>query len=305
MSMILSRLLLVLVFSVMAMPAFAQGAGSGSEADIVLAREEYIYERPTYQKFSQLYWALNKLDIKDDSDIDDFMKINECSIFQQHNADQFEWRAIRESTRQYIKDNVKFFPTRFEIVQPLYLSEYDFERGQYLIWEPYQIKGSKLFEVRGAIGAEDECIGDPRKKGGIKRVYPDTVVAELSRPLTITGLEMSPDQAEILSDMKAMLAGSDGAGASGQALYQTREIYLVMRVKFFSWAGDEIGKDQISRARVLGALEGLEIYADRLREYPLYSEEFRQRSSNDMARKALLEHIEKRRQRMEGNGDGN
>src|SRR5262245_27980767 len=60
------------------------------------------YEEPTVQKFSQLYWAISKLDPTNDTDIDNFLMINECDIYREYAHNEFEWKEIREAGRQFV-----------------------------------------------------------------------------------------------------------------------------------------------------------------------------------------------------------
>ena len=86
-----SKFLTPLIFALTLLPilAYAQDAAAPS------ANADYIYEQPTYAKLAQLYWALSKLDPKKDTDIDNFLLINECDIYKQYRSNEFEWKDIR------------------------------------------------------------------------------------------------------------------------------------------------------------------------------------------------------------------
>jgi hypothetical protein len=63
-------------------------------------------------------------------------------------------------------------------------------------------------------------------------------------------------------------------------LYESRDAYIVMKIKIFSSQGDRRGSDKNTFAAVLGVLEGIEIYSDIDRRTLLYSESYRKRHSS-------------------------
>jgi hypothetical protein len=264
------------------------------EAKPLDARDKYIYEKPSYAKFSQLYWALDKFDAQDNRVIDNFMRINECEIYTNYINNEFEWNSIRDSGRQYILSNVEEFSTRFEIEQPLRLSEYDFTQQTFEIWDPYKVDGIKLFEILSPEFDQGVC--------GLRREYevpqyPKGIILELPRPVSLLSIKMSPKVARSFVKMK----GSTGARAKDkEEIYKARDAYLVMKIKFFSLKGDQPdSEDGRMRTKALAALESLEVYADRKRKVLLYSEVFRQRTGRTTAQDTMRARFEKRKAKRE------
>jgi hypothetical protein len=222
------------------------------------------------------------------------MRINECEIYTNYINDQFEWQDIRESGRKYILSNVNEFSTRFEIEQPLRLSEYDFTQKTFEVWDPYKVDGIKLFEILSPEFDEDVC--------GVRREhviegYPKGIILELPRPVSLTHIKMSPELARAFVKMK----GGTGSGVKDkELLYKARDAYLVMKIKFFSLKGDEPDRnDGRMRTRALAALESLEVYADRKRKFLLYSEVFRKREGRTTAEDNMRARFEKRKAKRE------
>ena len=122
----------------------------GSISQSALAEDDYIYEELTMDKLSQLYWAMSAemLDIDDDSDIDHFLRINECDIYRDYSHNEFEWKGVREAGRDFIRKNIDEFPVRFVIMQPILLSDYEFEKEGFNVQEDYKIDNVKRFVVR-------------------------------------------------------------------------------------------------------------------------------------------------------------
>lgn len=262
-------------------------------------RTQYIYEKPNFEKFAQLYWKLGKFDINEDSKIDNFIRITECDIFKTYSHDEFEWKGIREASRQYIKTNSKAFSTRFEIEQGLRFSEYDFEQQHFEIWKPYKIDLVKLFEVLSPDYYGYIC-GDDGKQD--IEGYPKGLYLEIDKFLTLNHIKMTPQEAKEYLDLKKpQLPDPKLIRSNRSYLYDSRDAYLVMKVKVLSFKEDIMSRETIARPRtkVLAALEGFEVYADRKRKHLLYSEEFRQRQDQSRAEDNLRKRFEERKRKRE------
>ncbi|MCB1651872.1 MAG: DUF4852 domain-containing protein [Alphaproteobacteria bacterium] len=219
------------------------------------------------------------------------MQINECEIFQKNRANEFEWREIREAARAYIEKNIQNFPIRFEIVQPLRLSEYDFEQQAYKIWEPYQVDSVRMFEVLSAAYGHGWCGSSYEIKG-----YPKGLVFEFTRPLSITHIKMTPEEAKQFSETKMRGLPS---GASTKAVYNSRDAYLVMNIKAYGYKGILKEMQVDPKAKILAALESYSIYADKDRQNLMFSETLRRKeggkSAEEMLKNRVLENREKER----------
>ena len=253
------------------LPAFAQEESAGESADETV---DYFYELPTMKKLSQLYWALSMNDIENNKHIDNYLMINECDIHKDYFGNELEWQYIRNSAKAFIKANKESFPQRFEFIQPIKLGEYDTEHNRFDILQKFRVEGVRRFEVLSTDHRMEICDQPAQDVEG----YPRSLVIELSRPFTLTHLNVTPEIAE--GFIKEKLKAYEGLHASAQNeenLYDTRIAYIVMKVKIF--AGKEMGmtKDGINVATVYGVLEGFDIYATQEKEMPIFSKSFRKR----------------------------
>ena len=264
-----SKFLTPLIFALTLLPilAYAQDAAAPS------ANADYIYEQPTYAKLAQLYWALSKLDPKKDTDIDNFLLINECDIYKQYRSNEFEWKDIRAKTSDFLQKSAANFPTRFELTRPIKLGEYDTDQKKFEIAPNYKLNNARSFSII-ADGYGDVCGYDPR---GMLNVpdYPKGVIVELSKPIILTSIAVDPDVAKnyVAQKMKAF----EGLGANVQTqknISDFRDAYLVMRLKFFAYKGEEKTPDGINNADLAANLEGLEIYADPEKRQLLYTQDY-------------------------------
>lgn len=273
--------------------AFATPAISQESED---TKSDYIYEQPTLAKLSQMYWRLNKFTPDQDWAIDNFMMINECQIYKDYYHNEFEWRKIRETGKDYLLKNINKFPLRFELIQPLSLGEYNFEKKGFHVFNDHIIREARIFQVFSGDMNKTICGNDRTIQG-----YPRALRVELSRPLTFDFVPMEEKAAEklVLKKSKAFKQLSE-VKQTKERLYQFRDAVMVMQVKLYAYKPEDI-KTQHAYfvSNVLGVLEGIEVYSDRNREDLIYEESFRQKQTSSdyeqRMRDKFKERMEKKR----------
>lgn len=253
--------------------------------EIKAGEARYIYEKPTRQKFSRLYWALGMLDLKDDKNIDNFLQINECDIYKDYYYNEFEWRKVRESGRQFLAENSSKFPLRFEIAQMILLGEYDLQNETFEVLKDYKIKDTARIEVFPQDYADVVCQDDG--SGRLQQIdgYPIGIVAEFNRPLSLINVPVPKDVAQAFIEDKLKTFKKLRADRQNQDnLYSLRDAYLFMHVKFFAYKDQFMNNDSYKMAEILTVLEGYEIYADKNKKVLLWSQDFRKRKSKSTRR---------------------
>ncbi len=247
-------------------------------------KKKFLYEEITVKSLSHLFWALSKLDIKNQVHIDNFMLINECDIYKDYYSHDFEWREIRKSGAAFIEDNKDLFPLRFEFMQPLKVTDYDFEKEGFDVAEKYKIYSTRRFEVFATNLTESIC----GKQGNIAG-YPRGLVVEFSRPFNLTFLPVNRELADIyISNKLKYFQELPAHQQNEQFMHEGRDIYLVMKVKFFASRGEARTREGVGLGNVLAVLEGYEIYGDIERKMLLYSESFRSRKRKSKMEQDLI-----------------
>lgn len=253
---------------------YDEGAGAELLNRSLIKRGEvlYLYEQPTVKALSHMYWSLGLYNVSDDDAIDEFMKINECDMFQKFSGDEFEWSGIREAARNFIKNNKSEFPTRFEFMIPLKLYEYNERFGAMDVQDEYKIKSFRRFELFASDAYRTPCLRKEKLVNG----YPRGIILELSRPLTIIRVPMSKQVANNYTRKinKAYKEKYRIDDRSKEKRYAMRGAYIVLKVKIFAH-GDLLGRSsntRLSMVGMMGILEGYEIYADRKKEILFYSQ---------------------------------
>ena len=254
---------------------------------------EHFYEDVTQQKLSQLYWRLGKFDIDDDMAVDNYLRINECDIYQEYKYNQFEWNGIRKKARVYLRNNIDSFPERFKYEQPLLLREYDPETQQFEIHPKYRIDGARKFELYSLDFYESPCGQVSTHRIYDVEGYPNALLLELNQPLTLTEIPVDHRIAKkyIEERMKTFLELPENR-RSREAVYSFREAFIVIKIRVFSYKGTETITNGRTRATVYAMLEGYEIYADPEHEQLLYYQNYMRKAEQTPVEVRLKEQFE-------------
>lgn len=246
--------------------------GYAQDEDRLVSDFEHFYDDITIQKLSKLYWKIKALDFNNDTHIDNFLFINECDIYNDYYYNELEWGHIRNQGKDFIVDNLEEFPVRYKFVQPLKLEEYDQDNEIFNVLPFYQIDGLRKFEIISNDFGDRIC--SQRRIDDIDG-YPRVLLVEFTQPLTIKGISMRPAIAKRYIDKKMEIFDSlEDNRKSKDKVYELRNAYIVMKMKVFSYKGEDQIDNGLKRAAVYGMLEGYEIYGDRDLTDLLYFENF-------------------------------
>ncbi|MGH1398308.1 MAG: DUF4852 domain-containing protein [Alphaproteobacteria bacterium] len=249
--------------------------------------QEKEYSKPLFSNLSKLYWSLDKFRISDSEAVDNYMRINECDIFRDYYFNEFEWRGIREKTRAFLENNKSTFNKRFEFAQPLSLGEYDFNKGGFHVIEDQKINATKRFQLYADDYGAEYC-----KINEVLRDYPNMLVVELNRPLSVDFIPVEEDRARTLvADKIKQFKEAKTKFQNRALLYQFRDAIYVMNLRFISMAGrdERISQDGMA-AQLRAVLEGIEVYTDSSRDELLYSLDFRRQQQSS----PIVEEMRKR-----------
>ncbi|MCB1782616.1 MAG: DUF4852 domain-containing protein [Alphaproteobacteria bacterium] len=238
------------------------------------SQRKYIYERPTMASLSHLYWTLGLLDLENKEYIDDFLRINECRIYQNYYSREFEWNEIRDATVKFIKENKDDFPVRFELVIPIRLKDYDTKRHAFQVLNEDQILVARRFEV-GAPDARRTFCGNRKAIEG----YPGKIIVEFSRPVSISYIPAPVNIAEQYIQRIDKIAKSNSNITTKNNLYNIRTAFIILQFKIFSHRGI-IRQGDFYALQTSAVLEGIEIYGDERRTELFYTQSYLRKDSD-------------------------
>ncbi|MDB2682709.1 DUF4852 domain-containing protein [Alphaproteobacteria bacterium] len=239
-----------------------------------------VYNEANLENFSQLYWGLGRLDLKNDKHIDNFLLLNECDIYKDYIYNEFEWLRIREYAREHVKERIanRDFPVRFEFVQELQLNNYDFDKQGFMVSPSFAIDGIRRFEIFATDIKQKICgySSDNEIPG-----YPKGVLLELNRPVQFDVLPMDTETADkYLAEKTIEFKRLPLEKRKQSNLFNFRNIFLVVNVQFFANGGDHFSeKEGTHFAKALAILESIEIYDDVDRTKLLYKQNYKRSSS--------------------------
>lgn len=241
------------------------------------ARREYL--PPTMQNLSKLYWALGLFNVENDNvAIDNYIMINECQIYRDYFIDDFEWKNVREVTRDHLRKKASSFPRRFEFIQPIELGRYTEETQTFEVLTEHVTKGSRTFF--GDINPRNQKVCD--KRGNVQ-AYPRNVIVSLSRPVHYPQIPVNIDIARDYIARTKIGNEEDFRNLPEHMMFLRHQAYqrlafVVIKVrmlKFIEMRPTPSGVFPV----IFSALEGVEIYEDPHKKRLLYSSLSRTKSS--------------------------
>ncbi len=232
------------------------------------AREELDdmhYLEPTFENVSRLYWAMGVFDPEENFDaINKYLLVNECEVFENYYHNDFEWSKIKEVTTEYLKENRRTFPRRFQFIRPIHFGRYDLEAEAFAVLDRDLRAGARRYDINAE--RENYLCGH---KGSIDG-YPDSVRMILNRPFQLLYVPVLKDAAyNYLARANRQQTEKYGA-KSNFALGRldrdlrghSRVAFLRIRVRFVKYLGIVRTNLGYQSVEMFAVLEGFDVYED-------------------------------------------
>jgi hypothetical protein len=223
-----------------------------------------VYQKTTLTNFSKMYWGLGMLDLKDDDAIEQFLEINDCGIYDKYVHNDFEWAKIKQATRKMLSKTMALFPTRYEIMVPIDIGQYDQEKAEFLVAPDSAMINVKRMDIAPNMGVQICGSMDEIKN------YPRNLILTLIRPFTFKVIPASAELAELYINSTQEIY--NGMSAKNAVEAYKREGFLRLKVRIIQYV-ETIDIHDRWRAVVIGTIEGYEVYADRDRLKLLYEKD--------------------------------
>lgn len=240
---------------------FASGVSAQEKLTLDELRQQY--KKTSYPTLLDLYWKNSRLNTGDVNHIDYYLKVKECDLTKKHYANDFEWKKIREATVDHLKKYRKGLSNKIYFVQPLELSEYDFERGGFKINQDYQYREVKRMRISdNQPGMVEECLKAFPSPIDISEIAPLNAIASLTKPFTFEFLPLKEDVAKLyLEYLKEQ-----------NFLGNNRPAYIFIYMDVLNYLKDTVnyGVDGFKTSEFKTKIALIEVYTDLERKYPLY-----------------------------------
>lgn len=221
------------------------------------------YEAVTVQTLSQSLFKIGVLRASDPLAVDEYIRIHHCGLYEQYGPDDVAWTRIREAQARELGLSAASFNEYVEIEGSITLGNYDFATSRYEITPETALNNVGTVSVAEyENGSYEPCVGDQYKLF-VPRAHPLRLSTRLSKPLTLTELQVTRAAAEEM--IKIIGARMDTR--------VRRTALLVMRVHL-------IGPDPLSGATdtssltVTGDLDEVLVYDGPDRKLLLFSKKF-------------------------------
>lgn len=223
------------------------------------------YIPTTFKNLSRLYWGIGKFAPDDIDAVNRYLLINECELYQQYYYNDFEWPKILESTRDFLKKNSNKFPTRYEIMVPIFLGRYDMEKEEFELLDQSKVIGTRKIDVivNGMARVCDVTTDIPG--------YPRDIIVILSHPLFLSKIHVGRELAQLYLEETSRTFAT--LASQLRMLEYERVAYLRLKVRLMQYKDTMTVNSRDVRAVIFGQLEGLEVYADADKEKLLYRED--------------------------------
>lgn len=230
-------------------------------------RKDERYAETTYENLSKMYWAIYALELSDDEAIDNYLRINECDLWEKYYHNDFQWEEIREATRRLIAKERHTFPRRFEILLPLSLGRYDIEREVFEIEDVTKFKHMKKINI--ALAASDNLVCHSAK---FVTGYPGAAILILDRPFHFVEIPVKPELARLY--IKEAEEKYENMAADLKMRIYERQAFLRVLVSFNSYVNSVFGSGNVRQAVIHAKVDAIEVYADSKNTKPLYIKDF-------------------------------
>lgn len=225
--------------------------------EVTVIEDDFVgeYLQPTFENLSKLYWHKNAIDINDDQAIDNFLRINECSIYQKYYADDFEWLRVRKAARQMLLENKDSFSNKYKIILPIDLGRYDMEKKGFPLINNTSFLDLRRIEIGGNSSMSDICGDD----GNIEN-YPRNVILVLNKPFQYDFVNLD----EHIAQAYIIKQRYEPAKRPNSLVNRkfNRLAFARIRITFDKYQGDTKGIDGDPLAIMFGRLDGIDIFED-------------------------------------------
>jgi hypothetical protein len=251
----------ICLLSILSALVFFSVHGQGAHA-YDMTNLDNKYKDLTRENLAKLYWHMNTMDINNDTDIDNFVMINKCDLYQKYYHNDFVWHDIRNKARISIAKNKDSFSPYLRIIRQIYLGRYNPQMESYELQSPIETSN---FEIRADDYRDWEC--KEQITGEEVWRYPHQAILELSTPVK---METVPVPSIVAFQYNTLFADGDQRKAA-----QYRPAYLVQDIKIYDANPFENEFNRRNAGTMSAVLESIHIYGDSDLTMLLYTQNIR------------------------------
>ena len=209
------------------------------------------YSKPNIYSLSQTYikMVLNTLPAEEVSkNINDYAQLMFCELYNKEYNNDFKWNRITRQLVEKIRQEKSIFPKYYEFIGPVQLGRYDFDHEYFPLTAETAINKASVMQIYETEPQFVQCL-----RHRLNRMFPLDYYIQLSSPLNIQKIHMSPGKAELL--IQNIEESGDNA---------VREVYIRFRVEIVSLLQTEgIGKNTQPKAIFKVNVKSVDFFEDK------------------------------------------
>jgi len=237
-------LLFVISFTGAVNPSFAQKSFDE------VSKEKYP-DTLTYVDVENMAWLMGARSLNNGEDINNYLMINECEMYREFRANEFEWKEIQDIAANSISLRMGRLEKSLTFVQPLEVYQYDFNRKGFPISENYVMQGHNEFHLMPEVSGKSECTREISSWS-----YPSSVLFISKRPIFLSFIPVDFDLGREFSE--------NVKPEFDRANDYVRTMYIKFTISFKAYNKLKIKPSLGGRVlEYLGTIEEYEVFLDR------------------------------------------
>lgn len=222
---------------------------------------EHTYTQVSYINLYKLAWSYDAFSLRNEEDLNVYLIISECNLYQKFFLNEFKWEKIKNSTRDFIDSNRQKVPRYYEYVQPIFMGRYDYALQGFPILDAKNFKGQKNLQFANYVPGETSCA---RFDLDVAK-YPATGVLTIPNPLNLAFIRVPLNLAQKYVEWRSK---------QGHLQDKERQAYIRYRIRIDGYDGIKKYSSGVNAFNFNGKLMRLDVFADKELLLPLYNQVF-------------------------------
>lgn len=218
------------------------------------------FQEVDYPTLVRLAWSLGVHKIESDEDVDAYLMVSECSLYEKYYKNEFQWEKLRKAARQYLQKYGSSVSHYYEYTQTIKLGRYDANLQGFPIANVQNYTSLKSLQIANYKSGATSC----GQLGMDSTKYPGAGMVNILSPLSLTFIRVPKDLA-----MEYIGWRNDQGFSESEA----RQAYVRFRVRVDGFVGIETVLSSPSYV-FYGKLLELDVFADKEMMMPLYNQMF-------------------------------
>lgn len=152
----------------------------------VAAASPLEYVEPTFDKMLDLSFADGLIDLSDDQQFSDYIKLKDCDAYKANINDDFKWQALKKEWQAKAEENISTLKRHYKIPAVLKVNRYNFDTLAFDLHIQSQLQNVHYLEI---FLASDVACGSVGAIGSRKGV-PTNYQVQLETPFSMLRVPM-------------------------------------------------------------------------------------------------------------------